>query len=180
MTEAVTEVAAALLGQGRDIPVALIGVCSGAIIAFEVARTLERDEGRPLERLYVAGQVPPPMFVEELNDATADADVEARLRAVGETSPELWREPELAAIIRHAAEADFAVLESYTYAPMPRLSCPVTAIMGVDDVRLNPGVLRGWADETDGPFDCRVVSGGHLPDSEELAAEIRADRVRCM
>jgi surfactin synthase thioesterase subunit len=97
---------------------------------------------------------------------------------MGGIADELWRDPELVAIIKHDAGGDFAVLYSYTYAPMPQLSCPVTALMSVDDAAVSPQALRGSAGETCGPLDCRVVSGGHLPDSEALAAGVGNDRLR--
>lgn len=171
MADAVNEVALALASRRSDVPVLLFGQCSGALVAFEVARELQRTGGRPISRLVISGQVPPRRLFDDLRTAGPTDDVERRLREAGEVSDELWDHPELVEIVLVAAAADFAVLDSYEYVPEARLTCPITALVGERDFEIAPKDLDGWGQETASAFDCRVLAGGHLPDETALIAE---------
>jgi surfactin synthase thioesterase subunit len=174
MADVLAELTAAIEVLAPPVPLLLFGQCSGAIVAFELARRLRREGGAPVARLYVSGQVPARRLAAELRGA-ADDDVERRLRELGGVPEAIWDEPELIELILPAAAADFAVVDGYAYAEEEPLDCPVTALVGDADELVERDLVAGWSDETRAGFDCRLVAGGHLPDPVALAAAIRCD-----
>jgi surfactin synthase thioesterase subunit len=44
----------------------------------------------------------------------------------------------------------------------PKVSCPVLAVAGKDDLLVNRTALTAWATCTTGPFDLRTLNGPHL------------------
>jgi hypothetical protein len=58
--------------------------------------------------------------------------------------------------------ADFALHETYTYAPGPLLVCPISTLGGVEDDHVAPHELEAWRKETHGDFSIRMFPGGHF------------------
>src|SRR6185437_12280053 len=144
---------AAAIGQLPGDRVHLHGHCSGATIAFEVARALRRTGGRSVTGLTVVGQEAPVL----LAGSAVDEDL---LRCV---PAELQCEPEMAELLMPIIEADTRMIADYEYVPDEPLSIPITAIRGSCDDGVADEDLTPWAAETTGPFALRVVDGaGHL------------------
>ena len=126
-----------------DDPVHLFGHCSGAIIAFEVARALRHEPAPALGRLIVAGQVAPRRFVE--SGRSAD-DAQRYL------PEELRGNDEFARLMLPILEADLRAFARYTYVPGEPLDVPVTAIRGGRDPYVSDDDLAAWSEETTGSF----------------------------
>jgi medium-chain acyl-[acyl-carrier-protein] hydrolase len=90
--------------------------------------------------------------------------------------------PELIAALLPALRADLALADAYAVEPGDRVSCPITAFGGADDVA-HSGSLQSWRDFTRGRFRTRIFPGGHFyfsPAAEALASEIIADLRACV
>lgn len=145
-----------------DLPIVLFGHSLGAILAYEVARTLEHAVGVPPAHVVVSGRRapsdPPGGDVHRWSD---DALVDELVR-LGGTDGHVLRLPEARSVFLPAIRADFRLAETYRWRPGPEPSCPVTAVIGVGDTEVSAEQAARWADHTTGVFVLRVLPGGHF------------------
>ncbi len=155
ISDVVADVIAELdeLGMPR---VALFGHCSGAVLAFELAKALTAaDQGIEVTHLLVASQLPPPDFTTA--DVEADQDL---LRYV----PEEFRgEPDFVELLLPIIAADIALMSRYVYEPGSRLTVPITVLYGAHDKHVSRAQIESWRRETSGPTTFSEIAGGdHL------------------
>lgn len=152
----------------------------GALVAFELARTLRRNgAGPPLLHLFVSAYraphlpdpdpplhpLPGPAFWDEL-------------RRLNGTPPEVLDNAELRRLVEPTLRADFAVHETYVHAPGEPLACPISAFGGLDDQEVDRGQLEAWRRHTHGPFRMRMLPGDHFfihPSGDGLLEAIAED-----
>ena len=58
--------------------------------------------------------------------------------------------------------ADFELCDTYRYVPDTPLECPLTIFGGMDDERVNPRDLDGWAIQTRSTCRFILLPGGHF------------------
>jgi surfactin synthase thioesterase subunit/glycosyltransferase involved in cell wall biosynthesis len=157
----------AALGEAIDAyldePFAFFGHSMGAIVAFELARLIRR-QNRPLPRILVAsgarapqfrrGHVPPP--------EPGEAEFVDALRRLEGTPSEVLDNPTLMQVILPALRDDAAIYRNYVYAEDPPLDCPVHAYGGAKDPNVHREHLEGWKEQTTASFALRVFPGGHF------------------
>jgi medium-chain acyl-[acyl-carrier-protein] hydrolase len=101
----------------------------------------------------------------------------AILRRFGGTPAAVMQRPELIAALLPGLRADLALVDGYAVGPGDRVSCPITAFGGTNDVA-HSGSLQSWRDFTAARFRTCIFPGGHFffsPAGEALANEIIAD-----
>ncbi|WDZ86239.1 thioesterase II family protein [Micromonospora cathayae] len=155
VAEVVDDVAAELADLG--VPrVALFGQCSGAVLAFELAKALGRAGGDvQVTHLLVASQLPPPDVARLGPEAEHDLTqyVPADLRA----------EPDFVELLLPVIAADTSLMSGYVYQPDDPLTVPLTVLYGADDHQLSRPRLDGWRRETTGPTSFHEIAGAdHL------------------
>lgn len=156
MRALVGAMAPALLEGGLEPPYALFGHCSGALVAFELARALARLGHPPPVLLAVAAQPPPRL--QRSSDEERAADVRDRLRWLGATDEAILDNESFFAVLRPAVVADFRILDGYAYAPGPPLAAPI-AVFAPAGERAG---ADGWAQETSAGAAVLPVAGGHF------------------
>jgi surfactin synthase thioesterase subunit len=151
----------AALGTVTGAPIVFFGHSLGAVLAFEVARRLERD-GVVLDTLFVSGRRAPSVHRDEDVHKRDDDGVLAELRRLSGTDARLFDDAELVRMVMPAMRADFAAVETYRGTPGAAVGCPVVALTGDADPMAAVDEVRAWQAHTTGSFDLRVYPGGHF------------------
>jgi surfactin synthase thioesterase subunit len=152
---------AAGIAPRLDRPYGLFGHSMGALIAFELSRELRRAGAAAPAHLVLSACRPPALRRPRPPD-TDTKSLLRRLKQLGGTPAAALADPELLQVLLPVLRADFALVDSYTAAPEPPLSVPITAVAGEDDEDAAPAVMRAWAAETTGPFALTSLPGGHF------------------
>jgi medium-chain acyl-[acyl-carrier-protein] hydrolase len=149
-----------------DRPFALFGHSLGALVAFELASFLEADRRRVPEHLFVSACQAPSHLSDSRRRCHTLPDTEFRkhLRSIRGTSAEVFRNDDLMEMFVPILRADFKLLETYQLPrERPRLSCPITAIGGLDDLKDIPAhAIQLWEAHTAGRFARYMLPGDHF------------------
>jgi medium-chain acyl-[acyl-carrier-protein] hydrolase len=149
------------IGPLVEEPLALFGHCMGALVAFEVARSLHRRGREPIHLIVSA--LPPPPFVQRarpLHHLPA-REFLAAVSGLNGIPPGL-ASPEFLQLMLPALRADFELCETYSYRRGLPLACRISAYGGRQDPRSPPDLIGGWRDETSGRFTSRLFPGDHF------------------
>ena len=159
-------------------PFAFFGHSMGAVVAFELARTLRR-RGLPLPKVLIASAARAPQY--RRNHVPPPAPTSEELLAQVDLPPEFRDDPAALRAILPALEADTTLYRHYVYSEEPPLDFPIRAYGGTKDPHIRREHLDGWAEQTTASFAVRLFPGGHLylRTAEEFRAALESDlRVR--
>jgi medium-chain acyl-[acyl-carrier-protein] hydrolase len=146
-----------------DLPFALFGHSNGALLSFELARTL-RARGRPGPvHLFPSGRRAPdlPADTPPIRDLP-EAEFLADLQELGGLPPQLLEHRELLELLVPLLRADVSIHETYEFREQAPLACPMTVYGGVSDAKVSRAQLEAWARHSAGPFTLRMFPGGHF------------------
>jgi pyochelin biosynthetic protein PchC len=162
--DSIDELADIVVGELQpwlDRPVTLFGHSMGAMLAFEVARRLERQGVVPLG-LFASGRRAPSTRRDERVHLADDERLLLELLRMSGTDPQVLGDEELLRMILPAIRADYKAVETYAFQPGPALTCPVQALVGDDDPQVTLDEARAWGEHTDADFTLKVFPGGHF------------------
>jgi medium-chain acyl-[acyl-carrier-protein] hydrolase len=157
-----------------DRPFAVFGHSNGALVGFELARTL-RARGRPGPvHLFASGRRAPDVPAERAPIATLpEPEFLAELQALGGLPAALLEHRELLALLVPTLRADVAIHETYVFRDEAALACPITAYGGLTDPRVSRPSLEAWARHTASAFVMRLFPGGHFFLQDDRDAALR-------
>jgi len=145
-----------------DLPFAFFGHSMGALLAFEIARRLQKA-GRPGPDLLIASAaVAPQVPTTSISYNLPASQLIDELRRLEGTPREVLDDAELIALVLPLIRADFQVVETYRFDPGPPLECPIVAMGGSEDPHVSPEQLETWCQLTNGEFARYLMSGGHF------------------
>ncbi|HKS44196.1 MAG TPA: alpha/beta fold hydrolase [Amycolatopsis sp.] len=151
------------LRQLDDRPLALFGHSMGAVIAYEVALRMRRENLPSPVRLFASGRRAPSRHREDKVHLGSDQEIVAELRTLaGPGQAALLADPEILRMYLPAIRSDYRAVENYRHDPEASLDCPVTVLTGDADPRVSMDEARAWAEHTTGPTDVEVFTGGHF------------------
>lgn len=144
-------------------PYALFGHSFGALVAFELARRRGALGLRAPTRLLVSGFGAPTRLEKgaPMRDLPEPELLEAIARYQG-TPEEALRHRELVDLVVPILRADLEAVETYVYAPGPRLKSPIDVFVGEDDVATARSEPERWCEQTTGPCALHRFAGGHF------------------
>lgn len=139
----------------------LVGHCSGALIAYELARILERSPCPPPQLVVVCSSLPPPLVLDTGTSRLDTRELFSRTASMGGMSGALIQDADFLDMIERPLRADWTLFDGYIHRSQPKLTAPVLAVRGADDPDVGARALRSWRDETEGAFLARDVAAGH-------------------
>ncbi|WP_168356319.1 thioesterase II family protein [Lysobacter enzymogenes] len=162
MEPLVERLAADIAAQPRQ-PFALFGHSLGALLAFEVARRLQRLGAPAPLHLFVSACEAPGYRREGRNLHTLpdEALIEV-LRDYNGTPAEVLRDREFMALVLPTLRADFALACEYAYRPGPKLRVPMSVLVGEREREGRWSEVGRWAEQTEAGCELHRFDGGHL------------------
>jgi medium-chain acyl-[acyl-carrier-protein] hydrolase len=146
-----------------DRPYAVFGHSMGALLGFEMVRTLRRREAPLPRRLLVSGcWAPQAPFPHNPLHTLPRNEFIARLREYGGTPEAVLDHAELMDLFIPVLRADFEMVETYAYTPEKPLECPISAFGGEWDERVSQEDLADWAEQTESDFKLSLFPGDHF------------------
>ena len=153
-----------------DKPFVFFGHSMGALLCFETARNLRRENGRQPAHIFVSATEAPHCRSREesLSDLPRSALID-KLREFDGAPAEALQNDDLLDVILPTIRADFELGETYQYHPESPLECPMTIYGGLNDPTVEAERLAAWSEMTVGACRTRMFPGGHFyintPDS---------------
>ncbi|MEU1463859.1 alpha/beta fold hydrolase [Streptomyces sp. NPDC005727] len=143
-------------------PVAFFGHSMGSVVAFEVARRLERDGHPAPALLFASGGRAPSRVHDDGVHRRGDAALVAELRAMGGTDARVLTEPDLLELVLPPLRNDYRAIESYRPEVDARIDAPIVVMAATDDPRTTEEEARAWHGHTTAGGSVRLFQGGHF------------------
>jgi medium-chain acyl-[acyl-carrier-protein] hydrolase len=144
-------------------PYALFGHSMGALIAFEVCRSLRSVTVPTPACLMASGYRAPhlPNPREPIHDLTA-TEFRRKLAELAGTPPSVIANEELMELLLPTLRADFMVVDNYRHHPGPPLAASLRVYGGRADPEVPTAALEAWRQHTTGDFALTLFEGGHF------------------
>lgn len=174
--EAMRRAVIAELAPQLKPPFALLGHSLGAILAYTLARDLQRAGSTAPKALIVAGARPPARpiprpLLSEMDDTRFVRELGERYDSL---PPSVVQNPELLALVLPVLRADIGVYESYQHETEPLLRCRTAAFGGEGDPLVSPADLAGWSAHCAGNFSHQLFPGNHFFLQSGVEAAVKA------
>lgn len=175
MPELIRDLSAAMAGKLQK-PFACFGNSLGALVAFELIRSLRQNHGLLPVRLFASACAAPhvvanPSPIHTLPEEQFVQEVVRRYQAIPDV---VLQDAELLKFYLPALRADFSVLETYQYHAEPMLDCPISAFAGDSDATVPQWSVEPWRDQTNREFRLRMLPGNHFFIQSQRTALIQA------
>ena len=160
-------------------PFAFFGHSMGALVSYEFARRLQREQQPGPFELFVSGCTAPHVRIIEPTYHLPEQEFIAELRRLQGTPAEVLDNAELMQLMMPIVRADFKASQTYTYIPGPPLECPIRAFGGLKDEMVPREKVESWSEHTTGSFRAQMLPGDHffLNTSQSLLTRIIAQEL---
>lgn len=142
---------------------AFYGHSMGAVLMFEVARRLARQNKTQPEFLLISGRRAPHIPDDDpITYNLPRKELIEDLKRLNGTPKEVLESEELMALMEPMLRADFEVVQTYQYTQSPPLDCPFIVMGGMDDTEVKREYLEGWRMHTSSVYSMTMFPGGHF------------------
>lgn len=148
-----------------DVPYAFYGHSMGAIVAFELARSIRNAALPQSAHLFVSGRRAPQLALSHRPLFSLPFDeLMSQLREMGATSLALYERTEWRDRLLATIRADLEVSDVYVYRDGFPLDVPIDAFGGVTDSSVQEWEWMSWNVQTSRRFQGTSLSGHHILD----------------
>lgn len=147
-----------------DKPFAFFGHSFGSIIAYEVAKRLQRENKNLPVHLWVSSRRGPqvPLGIEPTYHLEDSQFIDLIQHQYGAIPKAVLAEKELLKILLPILKADIKVNEIYLGELNPILSIPLTVFYGMQDHSVSRENLEKWCATTSAACELQSFAGGHF------------------
>lgn len=145
-----------------DGPCIVVGHSLGAVLAYEVVRTLQGRGLLPLLLVVACRNGPTASLSHRPIHGLPDSQFLAALSRLGGTPQDVINAPGLLRTFLPLLRSDLRLAETYAREPGPPLACPIAVFGGRQDPMADGVGLLAWERETTDCFDLTVFDGGHF------------------
>ena len=146
-----------------DKPFVFFGHSLGALLCFELARSLRRENRRQPAHLFIsATEAPHRRSLEASLSGLPRSALVKKLREFDGAPVEALQNDELLDLMLPTIRADFELCETYEYHPESPLECPMTIYGGLEDHDVEAERLAAWGEMTVGACEIRMFPGNHF------------------
>jgi surfactin synthase thioesterase subunit len=154
----------------------IMGHCSGALIAYEIAKILARSPCRAPQLLVVSSCAAPSRIRDTGTSRLPPDELFSQTASMGGTPDLLMGDANFLKFKEPSLRADWKIYDEYIYPASARLPVPLLAIHASNDPHVELGDMELWRQETDKKFMIKNIDSGHWALGEEgsgaLAKEI--------
>lgn len=146
-------------------PFVLFGHSMGALISYELARTLMEEQDKAPVRLFVSGKSAP--HLKNIDTPTYNLSKEQfikKIKSFNGTPKEIIEDEEIMNVFEPKLRRDFEVCDTYKFTNTSHLTCPITVFGGTDDHVVPKTHLEAWRELTHTKEPCHVhlLKGDHF------------------
>ena len=151
-------------GDYFDVPYAFWGYSMGALVAFELARTVQRMNAPAPRQLFLAARRAPhtPAIdspIHRLPEARFIKEIQRRYNGIPAA---VLQEPDLMALFLPVLRANFEMIETHTSEATDLVDCPITAFGGLSDPTVDSMAIAAWGELTTRSFEYFMFPGDHF------------------
>lgn len=152
-----------------DRPFAFLGICYGALVAYELSLEIFSQKNLLPARLFLTAAPLPCSFpCPNPIHALPDNVFIERLKTAEGMPKETFDNPELLPIILPAVRGDFMAIENYVPEKVVQpLSVPFSLFGGRADRQVSQQDIENWSNYTTSTFESVFFDGGHFFYSDE-------------
>ncbi|MFI9123642.1 thioesterase II family protein [Streptomyces bikiniensis] len=162
VSDAAEALAPQIADQVSSGPVALFGHSLGAVIAFELARRLERNSEVRLTHLFVSGSPGPWSRRTQRATGLPEDRFLAQIQEFAGYRHDALSDPDLREILLPVLRADVEMHENYKPDSDTPLRTPIISLRGTDDHLVSRIQAEEWSQATTSDFRLVEVTGGHM------------------
>lgn len=163
MDETVNDLVQMLKPELNQQPYALLGHSLGAVVAYELACTLQQLGYQEPELLIVSGKNPPHMQASTHRHTLPESLFREELIRLGGTPSELLADEDFIQYFMPIARSDFKLVETYKIQHnRPKLRTNLYVINGMDDIFVKLDNMSEWGDYCEGTAIQHLFAGGHF------------------
>jgi len=152
-----------VISQISDKPYVMFGHSVGALVAYEVAKEIEKQGIMPPLRLILsAHKAPEDSKEDEPMYTLSDEDLMSKILELGLLPQNVLENKELLDFILPPLRADFEISETYEYEKSDALNIPITATFGKTDPLLNEQDIQKWEKYTNSEYKIKEYDGDHF------------------
>ena len=146
-----------------DMPFIFFGHSLGALIAYELARELQRRDARGPEQLMVAASRAPHIPLREApTHRLCDEDFLIEMKKASTTPLEVLANKKLVQLFLPALKRDAELGETYVYETGDPIDTPITALHALHDSSTTRADLLAWSEHTRDRFEFFEFDDDHF------------------